>query len=280
MVPAAMGDARGIDFTYSHVPGSDTPVVLLPGLVGADWIWAGTVQGLRAAGHSTLVWNTPIALLDADLASSLENLRGAVVGLLDHLSVDRALLCGSSLGALLALDFGSKHGDRTAGLVVSGSPGMHETVLDTEYLLEHTDRETLLKYGTRLFYTQPDEIDPELVEYTLEMVLDRSNALKILRAFQAARTHDTTGILPSIEAPVRMIWGENDMITPIDGWRPHIESIPAAELHVIPGCGHAPMIEKPEEWVGQVVEFVDRTLGTREGATQSPAVESPASLAQ
>jgi 2-hydroxy-6-oxonona-2,4-dienedioate hydrolase len=251
--------ATELDVTYRPAADPTPPVVLLPGLVGADWIWTRTVADLTAAGHGTLVWNTPIALLDADLASSIPALRRSVLALLDHLSIERAVLCGSSLGALLALDVGSAHPDRTASLIVSGAPGLHETVLDVDYLLQHTDREVLQEYGKRLFYSEPDALDPQLVEQTIDMVLHRPTALKILRAFQAARAHDTVGILPGIASPVRMIWGENDLITPLADWRPHLHRIPRVELHVLPACGHAPMVERPDEWSRLVLEFVSRT---------------------
>jgi 2-hydroxy-6-oxonona-2,4-dienedioate hydrolase len=266
--------ATEIDFTYRHLPNSGTPVVLLPGLVGSDWIWRSTVECLSSAGHSTLVWNTPIALLDRDAATSIDVLRESVLDLLDHMSVERALLCGNSLGALLALDFASHHPERSAGLIVSGSPGMHEGIIDLDYLLEHTDRETLQHYAQRLFYSRPETLDPELVEQTIEMVLHRPTALNILRAFQATRSHDTVGILPRISCPVSLVWGEHDLVTPLENWRAHIPSIPAAELHVIDACGHAPMIEQPEAWLGLLLAFVERLLG-RPGATkESPAVDT------
>jgi 2-hydroxy-6-oxonona-2,4-dienedioate hydrolase len=266
--------ATEIDFTYRHLPHSGTPIVLLPGLVGSDWIWHSTAECLTSAGHSTLVWNTPIALLDRQAATSIDVLRESVLDLLNHISAERALLCGNSLGALLALDFAAHHPERTTGLIVSGSPGMHEGIIDLDYLLEHTDRETLQHYAQRLFYSRPETLDPELVEQTIEMVLHRPTALNILRAFQATRTHDTVGILPAITCPVSMVWGEHDLVTPLENWRPHIPSIPAAELHVIDACGHAPMIEQPEAWLGLLLPFIERLLGRPGAVDELSAADS------
>jgi pimeloyl-ACP methyl ester carboxylesterase len=255
-----MGETT-VHFTYRHVPGTRPPVMLLPGLVGADWFWRSTIERLTARGFSTIVWDTPIAKLDRPLATSIEALRRETIALLEDLGIDRAILCGSSLGALVALDVAGSHPERVAALIVSGSPGMHEGVVDLDYLLDHTDRETLERYGSRLFYTQPDSIDPALVDETIEMILHRPTAVKILRAFQAARSYDTVGLLPRVMCPVRLIWGEQDLVTPLDNWRPHLSRLPDAELHVIAGCGHAPMVEQPAEWLRLTEEFAERVAG-------------------
>lgn len=255
-----MGETA-VHFAYRHVPGARPPVMLLPGLVGADWFWASTIERLNAAGFSTIVWETPIAKLDRRLATSIEALRRETIAMLDDLALDRAVMCGNSLGALLALDLAGSHPERVAASIVSGSPGMHEGVVDLDYLLDHTDRETLERYGSRIFFTQPDTIDQARVDETIEMVLHRPTALKILRAFQAARSYDTLELLPRVSCPVCLIWGEQDLVTPLENWRPHLARLPDAELHVIAGCGHAPMVERPEEWLRLTEEFLERAAG-------------------
>ncbi|HEX5147276.1 MAG TPA: alpha/beta hydrolase [Conexibacter sp.] len=246
------------------MPGARPPVMLLPGLVGADWFWRPTAQRLHAAGFGTIVWETPIAQLDRRLATSIEALRRETIALLDDLGLDRAILCGNSLGALLALDVAGNRPERVAAAIVCGSPGMHEGVVDLDYLLDNTDRETLERYGARIFFTQPDTLDQALVDETIEMVLHRPTAVKILRAFQAARSYDTLELLPRVACRVCLIWGEQDLVTPLDNWRPHLARLPDAELHVIAGCGHAPMVERPAEWLALTEEFVER-------ATAAPA---------
>ena len=63
---------------------------------------------------------------------------------------------------------------------------------------------------------------------------------------------DLTGDLPKIGVPTLVMAGELDNNTPIDagpqgaGMRYIADAIPNAELYVIPGCGHANLVEEPE----------------------------------
>ncbi len=58
--------------------------------------------------------------------------------------------------------------------------------------------------------------------------------------------------LHRIDRPVQLIWGDKDrIVTPAyaEGWR---AELPGAKLDIIPGCGHFPHWEKPEEFVKRV----------------------------
>jgi pimeloyl-ACP methyl ester carboxylesterase len=54
-----------------------------------------------------------------------------------------------------------------------------------------------------------------------------------------------------------MLWGENDLITPVAMARAFQQGIGESRLEVIPACGHLPCLEKPKEFVEAVLAFVD-----------------------
>lgn len=234
--------------------------MLFPGLMGAGWIWRSTVEGLTRAGYGTIVWNAAVAELElGSPATIITEICSGAYALLDELSIEKVLVCGNSLGALLGLEFAGQYPDRTAGMVLSGCPGFDEEVIDVSYFLGHSEHDVVEEYRRRMFYGGPESLPVEFgkdIEEGMKLALHRPTAVKILKAFRAARLHDTVGSLERVACPTSLIWGEHDLITPLANWMPHIPDLREAELHVIPECGHSPMIEKTDEWLTLVLDFM------------------------
>jgi 2-hydroxy-6-oxonona-2,4-dienedioate hydrolase len=253
-------DTSKIPFTYRHVPGSDCPVTLLPGLLGGDWIWRSTVERLTRAGYGTLVWNVAVAELDLGEPSSvMSDLCDGALAVLNDLSIDETLVCGNSLGALVGLEFARRHPTRTAGIVVSGCPGLEENMVDDHFFMSRTQSDVFDEYRKRMFYSEPGWVAGFLDEIK-EMALDRETMVRILKGFRAARLHDTVESLSEIVCPSCLIWGENDLVTPFDNWRPHVSDLRETEFHVVSECGHSPMVEKIDEWMVLVLDFLGRLV--------------------
>ncbi len=84
------------------------PVVLLPGLFAGAWIWKPASDHLSAIGYNVLQLLEPFAQLDTRVAS-LDLPRQMLIGVLDEHEISRAVLCGNSLGGLVALDTARHH---------------------------------------------------------------------------------------------------------------------------------------------------------------------------
>jgi pimeloyl-ACP methyl ester carboxylesterase len=61
-----------------------------------------------------------------------------------------------------------------------------------------------------------------------------------------------------LHIPVRLIWGEEDTITPPALTRVVLDSAPDSSLEVLPGVGHIPMVENPEVFQQALVEALGR----------------------
>jgi pimeloyl-ACP methyl ester carboxylesterase len=62
--------------------------------------------------------------------------------------------------------------------------------------------------------------------------------------------------LPAIAVPTLLIWGDHDAITPLNSGEIYQQEIRDSQLKVIKDCGHMPEMEKPEEFVHLVREFL------------------------
>ena len=65
-------------------------------------------------------------------------------------------------------------------------------------------------------------------------------------------------ILADIEAPVLILWGEHDRITDVSSIGVMQPLLPAAQVVVMKGTGHLPMLEYPAETAGHYLGFLER----------------------
>jgi len=66
--------------------------------------------------------------------------------------------------------------------------------------------------------------------------------------------------LHKINIPVALIWGKDDKITPPEVAVEFNQLLPDSELHWIDKCGHAPMMERPEEFNRVLKGFLERII--------------------
>ena len=63
---------------------------------------------------------------------------------------------------------------------------------------------------------------------------------------------------PRYQGPVLVIWGRQDAVLPVAAAADAREVLPQAQIQLIDDCGHLPMIERPDEFLGVLLPFLDR----------------------
>jgi 2-hydroxy-6-oxonona-2,4-dienedioate hydrolase len=246
----------GVEYVRGRL--SSAPVVLLPGLFAGAWMWKPTWDCLIGAGHSVLQIPEPFAALDTK-AVSIGALRSMLIGVLDEHEISGAVLCGNSLGGLVALDTARHHPDRVEALVVSGCPGLSETA---NLGLRHSgdmSRENADRIADQLFYDRSG-VSEEMIERSYALARDRRCAINMLRYVLAIRKYDLRNCLPQIRCDVLLVWGEHDRIAPVEDWEQNLHLIARTSLRKLARCGHSPMIEKPAEFNAILTEFLNVRL--------------------
>jgi pimeloyl-ACP methyl ester carboxylesterase len=87
-----------------------------------------------------------------------------------------------------------------------------------------------------------------LVNEVFEITNNRLKVIKIIALAKSAIRNNLGDELTEIKQPTCLIWGNNDTITPPFVGKEFNRLIPNSELHFIDKCGHAPMMEVPEEF--------------------------------
>jgi 2-hydroxy-6-oxonona-2,4-dienedioate hydrolase len=230
--------------------------VLLPGLFAGGWLWDATWRRLVKVGVDVIRPLDPLAAL-AETAGDPAALRSAVEGLVCvDLRLERTLLCGNSMGALLALDFARYHPERVAALVVSGAPGLEEGDVGLSAPRTVT-REYVDTLAERLFHDRR-RVKPAMLERTYALLSERRHMVTALRALKAARAYDARAALARVTCPVLMVWGAEDRATPPRAWERAARELPRCEFHTLPDCGHSPMLERPDAFTDLLLAFLRR----------------------
>jgi len=155
-------------------------------------------------------------------------------------------LLGNSLGGHVSLVYTVKHPTMVRALILTGSSGLYENAFGGSFP-RREDRNYIRNKVETTFYDPANATD-ELVEEVFDIINDKSKLFRILAIAKSAIRHNMREELPSITVPVCLIWGRNDTVTPPEVAEEFHELLPDSSLFWIDQCGHAPMMEHPEEF--------------------------------
>lgn len=224
--------------------GQGEPLVLLHGLFGAMSNFQGLIDHFRHT-HKVVVPVLPLFDLDI-LHTSVGGLAKFVHKFIETKGYDHVHLLGNSLGGHVALVHVLKHPERIKSLILTGSSGLFENGMGDTYP-RRGDYEYIKKKTEVTFY-DPKTATKELVDEVFEITRNRLKVIKIIALAKSAIRNNLGEELNNIKLPTLLIWGNNDTITPPFVAREFHRLIPNSELHFIDKCGHAPMMEQPEEF--------------------------------
>ncbi len=197
--------------------------------------------------------------------ASIRHHAEAVLRVLDKHAVERAVICGNSMGGGVALRLASSWPDRVAGLVLVASIGrdVHEggamQWVDGENPL--IPREQDVERFMQLVLERPPPVGRAVIRYAITQRARRADRLhRLFRGF-ILNTGDA-GVpreLGGITQPALVIHGEQDRIIDKLVAEDLVGALPRAELVVMRGVGHAPQLEAPRH-TARLVERFARTL--------------------
>ena len=180
------------------------------------------------------------------IETSVSGLSRYVTKFIEHLKIKDIHLLGNSLGGHIGLVYTLKHQELIKTLTLTGSSGLFENGMGESYP-KRGDYNYVQK-KTELTFYDPKVATKEVVDEVFSAINNRLIALKIIALARSAIRHNLGDELQQIKMPVCLIWGRNDTITPPIVAEEFHKILPNSELHWIDKCGHAPMMEVPDEF--------------------------------
>lgn len=230
-------------------------LILIPGLAGDAAMWRAQQSALRSWRPRVTDVHTREATIPAMAAALLREHAGPLV------------LCGASMGGMIAMEAARQAPGRVAGLALLGtdaradSPEMiaiREAAIGL--FLQGRAREVIEPNIGMAFH--PDHaaaLGPAYLEFVLAAGADqlvRQNRAVIARPDQ--RPH-----LPAVRCPVLVMVGDADRLTPPERSEEIAALVPQSELVVVPRCGHMLTMERAEVVNAALAGWLERTLSLR-----------------
>jgi pimeloyl-ACP methyl ester carboxylesterase len=232
--------------------GSSAPeMVLLHGLFGALSNWD-TVQPLMAR------YSKPIALSFPLLTAHRSEVKVKSLALYTEYFVRSrgfapVTLCGNSLGGHVALRLYLAAPHLVDCLILTATSGLYEHSVDS--LPVRPGRPFVEEHMQKVFVNS-EFITEDAIEEIVSILEDRQNVLNLIHAARSAKKDNLKDVLGQVKCPTLLVWGEDDQVTTMEVAEMFHQLIPNSKLVSIKNCGHAPMIEHPEWFSGQVESFL------------------------
>jgi pimeloyl-ACP methyl ester carboxylesterase len=231
-------------FSYFEV-GEGTPIIILHGLMGGLSNFDGVSNFFPEKGYKLLIPELPIYKMSL-LKTNVKNFAKYVSDFIDHVGYKEVILLGNSLGGHIGLLCTKLYPEKIKALVITGSSGLYESAMGESYP-KRGDRNYIQKKAENVFY-DPAVATKEIVDEVYEAVNDRNKLIRTLAIAKSAIRHNMAKDLPKMDTPTCIIWGKNDNVTPPSVAEEFHELLPDSDLYWIDKCGHAAMMEHPDEF--------------------------------
>lgn len=232
------------NYTYIEV-GEGTPIIILHGLMGGLSNFDSVTDFFSQNGYKVVIPELPIYTMSL-VKTNVKNFANYLYDFIEFKGYDKVVLLGNSLGGHIGLYHTKLYQEKVKALVITGSSGLYESAMGSGYT-KRSDYEVIKKKAQDVFY-DPAVATKEIVDDVYATVNDRNKLVKTLAIAKSAIRHNMAKDLPNMNTPTCIIWGKNDNVTPPNVAEEFHELLPDSELFWIDKCGHAAMMEHPDEF--------------------------------
>lgn len=257
-------EVNDITISYNDVGEGTIPIIFLHGFPFDKSMWNGQLECLKAT-------NRVIALdlrgfgktINQNSILSIDLLAQDVVAFMDKLKIEKAIICGLSMGGYIALNLMKNFPNRFEALILCdtqcGADGVEgkQKRYDT---IEKINNDGPLEFNANfikgVFHPDSFTHKAEVVENLRGIVGANSVAMINAGLAALAEREETCTILPSIRIPTLIICGKQDELTPVSKSEFMNQHIPNSSLKVIDHAGHVSNLEQEEEFNKHLSHFV------------------------
>jgi pimeloyl-ACP methyl ester carboxylesterase len=248
--------------------GAKLPVVLLHGIGSGAASW---VQQLDALGtqRRVLAWDAPgygesMPLVPA--SPQAIDYADALMKWLDALDIERCVLVGHSLGAIIAGRFAAAQASRVAGLMLLSPAGGYGAACEATRDEKRDSRLKMLEAlgpqglaeqrSANMLSSNASEAQREWVRWNMARIVPHGYA----QATHLLANADLASDIKHYGCRIKVAVGTEDRITPPEACE-RIARAAGVPLHLIDGAGHAGYIEQPETY-NTLIETFSEEIGT------------------
>lgn len=263
--------------TSGAVEDTEVPIVLLHGATSSARIWQPLLPSLTSRHEvvvPTLAGHLSGPPVPTGVGSTVERIVDDMCRQLDEADIPSAHMVGNSLGGWIALELARRGRARTV-LALSPAGGWNRAVDLQRMLLIFRVAGVLRRSRAMpriaadprsrrmLFRAMAEHADRLTTAQTAAILEDMAGCEILAELIGGARVSGPIKTL-SAQCPIRIVWSALDRTLPFRRYgRPMVAAVPGAELEVLAGVGHVPMIDDPEATADAILRFIEDVASQR-----------------
>jgi 3-oxoadipate enol-lactonase len=252
---------NGYDISYVQAGGGElTPIVFLHGVGSDKSVWRPQLDHFSRTRRA-IAFDYP-GYGDSDPAPSgttRDDYASAIISGMHELGVDRAHICGLSLGGVVAIAMHHADAKRCASLILADTFAVHPEgrAIYERGVTASENLRAMAEARVDILLAQP--ASPRVRREVIETMARIDPAAYCIGA-EAVWLADQRDRAQEIDVPTLVLIGSDDLVTPPELSNELVDLIPDARMQMIAGSGHISNLERPEEFNRLVEEFI-RPLG-------------------
>lgn len=255
---------RGAAFFVRSYGSGDPPLVVTGALTAGPEVWHVVTDRLSARRRIVSIDQRGAGRTQADTAAmTLDSLADDLLAVVADVGVERCIHVTESAGCAVGLVAAARQPDVFSGLVLSAPADWLLDPLDDPPRLAgqpHPPREEIEgRLAQSVVTSMPETEDPAIGRWARTLLGDDWEAL--MRWNEVSLSADLRDVVQRVEVPTLVIHGEADAVSNVEGSERLVERLPRAELVVIEGAGHVPMVTRPDEVEAAIEDFIARQVG-------------------
>ena len=251
--------ARGRIGYIEKGSGNETPILFLHGVGSDKSVWQPQLDHFGTARRAVAFDYPGYGESDFVDGATRDDFATAIFAAMDALKIDRAQICGLSLGGVIAIAMHAASPRRCASLIIADSFAVHpegQGIHDRSVAASHamTMRELAeTRSGLLLGSEATDKLRAEVVNTmgAIDPAAYRLGAAAVWLADQRDRA-------AKIDVPTLILVGDEDQLTPVGLSEELRELVPQSELRIVGKAGHLANAEQPQAFNSAIESFLSQ----------------------
>lgn len=257
-------EVNNIHISYNDMGAGSVPVIFIHGFPFDKSMWDCQLDALKTT-HRVIAYDIRGFGRSTDEESALNIYLFAddLIQFMDKLDIDKAIVCGLSMGGYIALNAQKRFPDRFAALILCDTQCLADTPAAKEKRLKSIDEikeDGVTDFNERfirnVFHKDSLLHKKEIVENLKKVVYTNSQHIITQGLTALAARSETCSTLNKVNIPTLIICGSDDVLTPPEQSEYIHKHIKGSELYVIENAGHVSNLEQPDEFNKHLIKFL------------------------
>ena len=260
---------NNFDLSYDDLGEGIVPIIFLHGFPFSKQMWQAQLDFLKSK-HRVIAYDIRGFgnSKDEESVLSIDLFGDDLIQFMDKLNIDKAIVCGLSMGGYIALNVYNRFADRFEGLILCDTQCIADTPEGKEKRMKLVDE--IAMNGTEnftegfiknVFHKDSLTGKKDVVEELRNVIISNSEHIISTGLRALAERSETCSVLNKITVPTLIICGREDQVTTLAQSEFMNQNIEGSILRIIDYAGHVSNLEQADEFNKHLQDFLKKLIG-------------------